>query len=81
MQIVVQPVSMVPLTFSYGIAGNQLQLSWPITHKGWRLEVQTNLVAGLGTNWFSIPGSSGTNQMFFPLSPTNPSVFFRLAYP
>jgi hypothetical protein len=82
MQIGVQPVSTAPLTFSYGITGDQLQLSWPITHKGWRLEAQTNsLSAGLGKNWVTIPGSTTTNQIFIPISAANGSVFFRIVYP
>ena len=81
-QIGVQPVSIVPLTFSYGIAGNQLQLFWPITHKGWRLETQTNsLGSGVGTNWVTVPGSTATNQIFVSIHPANGSVFFRIVYP
>ena len=81
-QISAQPVSTVPLTFSYGVSGNQLQLSWPAEHRGWRREAQTNsLATGLGTNWVTVTGSSATNQMFLPISPNSPSVFFRLSYP
>lgn len=47
-----------------------------------RLEVQTNsLAAGLGTNWVTVDGSTGTNQMIIPLNTTNGSVFYRLVYP
>lgn len=61
-------------------AGNQIQLSWSADHTGWRLEAQTNsLTTGLGTNWVTVTGSSATNQMFLPISPSSPSVFFRLA--
>jgi alpha-L-fucosidase len=82
MQIAVQPVSSAPLTFSYGVNGNQLQLSWPLDHRGWRLETQTNALAtGLGTNWVTVPGSSATNQMTLPIGAGNASVFFRLIYP
>lgn len=81
-QISVQPVSTVPLTFNYGLSANQLHLSWPVTHRGWRLEAQTNaLAAGLGTNWVTVTGSTATNQMFLPVSVSSPSVFFRLGYP
>jgi hypothetical protein len=62
--------------------GNQLQLSWPADHLGWRLESQTNtLDLGLGTNWVTVPGSNDTNQMSFPFGLGNGSVFFRLNYP
>ena len=81
-QISVQPVSTVPLTFSYGVSGNQLQLSWPADHRGWRLEAQTNsLATGLGTNWVTVTGSSATNQVFVPIHTANGSVFFRIVYP
>lgn len=46
------------------------------------LQAQTNsLTTGLGTNWVTVTGSSGTNQLFLPISPSSPSVFFRLSYP
>lgn len=82
MQTAVQPVSRAPLTFSHGVSGNRLQLSWPADHLGWRLEAQTNsLITGIGTNWVTIPGSSATNQVSLVISPTHPSVFFRSTYP
>jgi hypothetical protein len=59
-----------------------MQLSWPMDHLGWHLEIQTNPInPGLGTNWVIVPGSQTTNQMTFPLDPTIGSSFFRLAYP
>jgi len=62
--------------------GQQLQLVWPATHTGWRLEVQTNsLTMGLGTNWVTVSDSASTNQVFLPISISSPSVFFRLIYP
>jgi len=64
------------------IGGNTLQLSWPVDHKGWSLQAQTNSAdVGLGTNWFTVPGSSAVNEMTMPIDPANGSVFFRLAYP
>jgi alpha-L-fucosidase len=75
-------VSETPVEFSFGVSGNQLQLSWPEEHTGWRLETQTNaLDAGLGTNWVTVAGSNTTNQMTLPIGVSNVSVFFRLAYP
>jgi hypothetical protein len=63
-------------------AGGQMELIWDPFYLGWLLQVQTNSPAiGLGTNWFTIPGSGGTNQVFFPINPANGSTFFRLAYP
>jgi alpha-D-xyloside xylohydrolase len=81
-QVSAQPVSTAPLTFSYGLSGNQLQLSWPADHRGWRLEAQTNsLATGLGMNWVTVSGAASTNQVFLPISISIPSVFFRLTYP
>ena len=62
--------------------GNQLQFAWPVANTGWHLEVQTNaLTRGLGTNWFPLAGSYGTNIFIQPITPSNGSVFFRLGYP
>ena len=62
--------------------GNTLMLSWSAAHTGWRLQVQTNnLAAGLGTNWFDVPGSTATNRMSLPMDPLNGSVFYRLIFP
>ena len=69
-----------PLTLQ--ISGSLLQLTWPSTHVGCRLEAQTNSAgAGLGTNWFTVTGSAATNQMFVPIEANNGSVFFRLICP
>lgn len=64
------------------ITGNQLQLAWPALELGWRLEAQTNSVgAGISNDWFTVPGSTATNQVSIPINPDNGSVFFRLVYP
>ena len=78
-QIRAWPVSAAPLTFNYGITGNQLQLSWPADHLGWRLQTQSN---SLGTNWLDVAGSALTNLLLIPISSNAPiSVFYRLVYP
>jgi hypothetical protein len=75
-------VSTAPVSVTVTVAGGGLQLSWPATHLGWRLEAQTNLLAtGLDTNWSTISGSSATNQILLPIDPANGSVFLRLVYP
>ena len=64
------------------ITGNQLELTWPVTELGWRLEAQTNtLDVGLSANWFTVPNSTITNQLSIPIHTTNGSVFFRLVSP
>ena len=62
--------------------GTQLQLSWPTSHIGWRLQAQTNSSnTGLATNWVNVSGSALTNQSTFPVNTANGSVFLRLIYP
>jgi hypothetical protein len=59
-----------------------LQLSWPQSHLGWRLQIQTNdLTDGLGTNWVTVANSTNVNSANVPLNPANGSVFLRLVYP
>jgi hypothetical protein len=54
-------------------------LSWPADHTGWLL--QSNAL-GLTTTsaWFTIPGSSATDQMTFTPDATQTNVFFRMLY-
>jgi hypothetical protein len=62
--------------------GVQLVLSWPQTHLGWRLLIQTNdLTTGLSTNWFSVPNSATVNAIAVPVDALNGNVFLRLVYP
>ena len=71
-----------PTNITAIVTGGNLQLSWPADHIGWTLQAQTNpLNLGLGTNWTAISGSSLTNQITLPITPTNGSVFYRLKYP
>jgi hypothetical protein len=70
-----------PTNITVQFANNNLTLSWPTDHLGWQLQAQTNDVTqGLGTNWVNVTGSTGTNQMSFPINSVNGSVFFRLLY-
>ena len=79
---VISPVNTTPTNITFSVIGNSLQLIWPSDHIGWRLEAQTNTLAtGLATNWFTVSDSSATNQMEFPISTVDGSVFFRLVYP
>jgi len=64
------------------VAGGQMQLSWPQDHLGWRLQIQTNTLAGgLGTNWVTVPNSTNVISTNLVINPTNGSVFVRLVYP
>jgi hypothetical protein len=69
-------------TYIHPSAVGQMELNWSPFYLGWFLQEQTNPpTMGLGTNWFMIPGSGGTNLVFVPINPTNGSAFFRLASP
>jgi hypothetical protein len=37
--------------------------------------------SGLGANWADVIGVAVTNQMSFPIDPSNRVVFFRMAFP
>jgi hypothetical protein len=76
------PISTTPVNMAFAVAGDQLHLSWPVDHTGWRLETQTNTGdTGLGSNWVTVPTSSGTNAMWVSIDANSGNVFFRLAYP
>jgi hypothetical protein len=72
----------VMLTSERTSGNSSLTLSWPVAYTGWLLQVQTNAPdAGLGTNWFTVPGSDASNQITVPIDPANGSVFYRLISP
>ena len=72
------PGTRTNLTFS--VTGDQLNLSWPSSYTGWLL--QSNSVSLLLTNdWFTVPGSAGTNCVQITIPPTQGCVFCRLAHP
>lgn len=71
-----------PTNIVVQLTGNNLALSWPSDHTGWRLQVQTNdLMLGLGTNWRDVAGATITNKMFFFVNPSGGSLFYRMVYP
>jgi len=76
-------LTITPANFATNITssvnGASLTLTWPLTHLGWTLQVQSNaLGAGLGTNWLDFANSSSTNQIIIPVNPANDAVFYRL---
>ncbi|HEU6449266.1 MAG TPA: glycosyl hydrolase family 28 protein [Verrucomicrobiae bacterium] len=74
--------STTPTNIVMQVIGNQLQLSWPQDHLGWRLEIQTNdLATGLSTNWTTVPNSMNVISTNILMNSTNRSVFLRLVYP
>jgi len=71
-----------PTNITTSVSGNQLTLSWPADHTGWRLQVQTNAPGvGLTATWVTVAGSATTNQVTIPVNTANGSVFFRMIYP
>jgi len=64
---------------TYSVGGGQLVLNWP-ANQLWQLQIQTNnLGTGLTTNWFNVTGAVPPYTV--TLSPTNPTVFYRLSHP
>ncbi len=82
---VVQTVNLTPTNLVSVLYGNQLTLSWPADHTGWRLLAQTNsLSTGLVNNtnaWFTVGGSTATNSVNIILDPAQGTVFYRMVYP
>jgi len=77
-----QTISLTPITLLPLVSSNQIQLSWPSDHLGWRLQIQTNdLSTGLSTNWITVPNSTNVLTATIPITDANGSVFLRLVYP
>jgi len=71
-----------PTNITSVVNGNQLILSWPTDHIGWRLQAQTNsLSTGLGTNWVDVPNTGAVNSYTNVINAANGSVFYRMVYP
>ena len=71
-----------PTNLVWQINSTNLNLSWPASYIGWRLQAQTNaLNAGLSTNWFDVSSASQTNSVTLPIDGTKGSVFYRLVFP
>lgn len=82
LEISSRPVSSTVPSFASQLSAGQITLDWPADHTGWLLQAQTNAVnAGIGSNWVTVLGSTGTNQMAFSLNPAQNCVFYRLAHP
>ena len=76
------PLPTAPTNITFAVSNHALILNWPANYTGWLLQAQTNtLNTGLGTNWFTLPGSETNSFFIAPLNPSNPAVFFRLKRP
>jgi hypothetical protein len=69
------------ITFNYNNTTRVMNLGWPSDHTGWRLQVETNVPAGVSTNWVTVAGSTNVNALSFTNTSTNGSVFFRMVFP
>jgi len=80
--VTVTNVTSSPLLAWNAIGDTNLVISWPADHRGWLLQAQTNSVgAGLGSNWFILPGSASLLTWTNSINAANANVFYRLAYP
>ena len=78
---VIAGAATTPTNIQFSVSSGNLTLAWPQSHQGWVLQSQTNsLATGLSTNWADVLGSSGTNSVTMPITPS-PAVFFRLRQP
>ena len=76
-----ETASATSTNISWSIASGEITISWPASHTGWFLQVQTNqLSVGLADNWVTIPGSDQTNSFTLPVDPANPTVFYRMSF-
>ncbi len=74
--------SSAPVNLDYTGSSGQLHVSWPLDHRGWRLQIQTNgLDDGLADNWVTVPGSTNLTAVDVLADASNGSVFLRLIYP
>jgi hypothetical protein len=79
---VIASLALNPTNLTYSVSNDELMLSWPSEHTGWRLQMQTNTLAtGLGVDWIDVPGSELTNSVTLPVDSNHGSAFFRLTYP
>jgi hypothetical protein len=79
------PNQATPPGLTSSVSNGTLNLTWGLDRLGYRLLVQTNnLNLGLSTNpndWMTVPGSTATNQMAFPISQSNLNDYYKLVYP
>jgi len=77
----ISPVNPNPTNIVATVTNSTLYLTWPVDHKGWQLQAQTNSVrVGISNDWVNYNPSTGTNQVAIPIVLTNGTVFYRLTY-
>ena len=67
------------------VVGGLFEVAWSTDQIGWSLLTQTNgLDLGVSrtlADWSVVPGSTTTNRVSLPISPSQPAGFYRLTYP
>jgi|GEM_PF-665866 len=77
--VIAAPLTPPTMTNSV-VGGTNLTLSWPASHIGYQLQVQTNTLAvGISNSWFPIAGSETVTTWSAAVDPANPTVFYRLS--
>jgi hypothetical protein len=68
-----------PTNMVVSASHNQITLSWPASYTGW--QVQSNSVGLLATGaWFTVPGSTATNQITITPDANQTNVFYRMFF-
>ncbi|MFO1489264.1 MAG: autotransporter-associated beta strand repeat-containing protein, partial [Verrucomicrobiota bacterium] len=76
------PLASYSTNITATVAGDTITVSWPSTHLGWQLAVQTNSInVGLANNWVTNLGTASVTSTNFPINPANGAVFYRLVRP
>lgn len=68
-----------PTNIVFSSSGGQLTLSWPADHIGWQLQSNSLGLTATGA-WFTVSGSTATNEMILTPDRTRTNVFFRMLY-
>jgi autotransporter-associated beta strand protein len=76
--LLVQAIASNPTNISFTVSSGSLQLSWPADHRGWILQMSTNIAPA---TWIDVPGSASVTSTNIVPSPAIPAEFFRLRHP
>ncbi|WP_150107266.1 Ig-like domain-containing protein [Pedosphaera parvula] len=69
-----------PTNLVVSSSNNHLTFSWPVDHTGWQL--QSNSVGLTATgSWYTVTGSTSTNQITITPDASKSSVFYRMIFP
>jgi len=77
---VVPEVPGIRTNLCWSVTGNQLGLTWPANYTGWLLQSNAN-DPGISNDWFTVPGSAGTNRVQVTIDPARTNVFYRMLRP